>query len=102
MLPRSSQAQVMEFAMGPTPLVEGLPKPLAPATYIECSRTGDAAWWMEIAGQMIMIGRTRYSEHIDGRAKYNELHRRVKSLFGTLITKDLAARIELRESEELE
>lgn len=29
----SSQAQVMEFAMGPTPIVDGLPKPLAPTMY---------------------------------------------------------------------
>lgn len=237
-LPRSSQAHVMEFAIGPTPLVDGLPKPLAPTTYTECLRNGNAAWWMEIAGPVITIGCTQYSdwervsskvfelfnalaktlssdhplamicsaeltyvnilrwdgteqeynprlaiqesrvprkalnlkewhlsegwlddpererilerfqisaelqrdgsrvdsiirvettaiwgfgetetrlklnrafdkiqevggEFTDGRAKYNELHRRVKSLFGTLITKDLADRIELQKSGEL-
>ena len=59
-LPTVNQAQVMEIAMGPTLLVEGRPKPLAPMQYIEFMRTGKAAWWMEIAGPTITIGCTRY------------------------------------------
>ena len=69
-LPRASQGHVMEVAMGPTPLVEGLPKPLAPTTYTECLRDGTAAWWMEIAGPMITIGCTQYTgwERVSGKA----------------------------------
>ena len=52
---------MIEFAMGPTPIMDGFPKSLAPTMYIEYSRTGNAAWWMEIAGPMIMIGCTQYS-----------------------------------------
>ena len=59
-LPTVSQAQVMEIAMGPTPLVEDRVKPLAPTHYSEFMRTGKAAWWMEIAGQMITIGCAQY------------------------------------------
>ena len=40
-------------------------------------------------------------EFTDGRAKYNELHGRVKLLFGTLISEELAGQIELQESGEL-
>ena len=59
-LPTVSQAQVMEIAMGPTPLVDGRPKPLAPTHYVEFMRTGKAAWWMEIAGPAITIGCAQY------------------------------------------
>ena len=59
-LPTVSQGQVMEIAMGPTPLVDGRPKPLAPTHYVEFMRTGKAAWWMEIAGPTITIGCAQY------------------------------------------
>ena len=59
-LPTVQQAQIMEIAMGPTPLVDGRPKPLAPTQYIEFMRTGKAAWWMEIAGPNITIGCAQY------------------------------------------
>ena len=59
-LPTVSQAQVMEIALVPTPLVDGRPKPLAPTHYVEFMRTGKAAWWMEIAGPTITIGCARY------------------------------------------
>ena len=59
-LPTVSQAQVMEIAMGPAPLVDGKPKPLAPTQYVEFKRTGKAAWWMEIAGSTITIGCAQY------------------------------------------
>ena len=59
-LPSVNQAQVMEIAMGPTPLVEGRVKPLAPTQYVEFMRTGEAAWWMEIAGPTITIGCAQY------------------------------------------
>ena len=59
-LPTVSQAQVMEIAMGPTPLVEDRVKPLAPTRYCEFMRTGKAAWWMEIAEQTITIGCAQY------------------------------------------
>ena len=59
-LPNVQQAQIMEIAMGPTPLVDGRPKPLAPTQYIEFMRTGKAAWWMEIAGPNITIGCAQY------------------------------------------
>lgn len=59
-LPTVGQTQVMEIAMGPTPLVDGRPKPLAPTHYVEFMRTGKAAWWMEIAGPTITVGCARY------------------------------------------
>ena len=59
-LPSVNQAPVMEIAMGPTPLVEGRVKPLAPTQYVEFMRTGKAAWRMEIAGPTITVGCTRY------------------------------------------
>ena len=59
-LPSVNQAQVMEIAMGPVPLVEDRVKPLAPTQYVEFMRTGQAAWWMEIAGPTITIGCAQY------------------------------------------
>ena len=59
-LPSVNQAQVLEIALGPTPLVDGRPKRLAPTQYVEFTRTGQAAWWMEIAGTMITVGCTQY------------------------------------------
>lgn len=59
-LPTVQQAQIMEIAVGPTPLVDGRPKPLAPTQYIEFMRTGKAAWWMEVAGPNITIGCAQY------------------------------------------
>ena len=59
-LPNEQRAQIMEIAMGPTPLVDGRPKPLAPTQYIEFMRTGKAAWWMEMAGTDITIGCAQY------------------------------------------
>lgn len=59
-LPSVNQAQVLEIALGPTPLVDGRPKRLAPTQYVEFTRTGQAAWWMEIAGTLITVGCTQY------------------------------------------
>lgn len=59
-LPTMNQAQVMEIAMGPTLLVDGRPKPLAPTQYVEFMRTGKAAWWMDIAGATITVGCAQY------------------------------------------
>ncbi len=59
-LPTVNQTPVMEIAMGPTPLVDERPKPLAPTQYIEFMRTGKAAWWMEIVGPTITIGCAQY------------------------------------------
>lgn len=59
-LPSVNRAQVLEIAMGPTPLVDGRPKPLAPTQYVEFMRTGQAAWWMEIAGTTITVGCAQY------------------------------------------
>ena len=59
-LPAANQGQVMEIAMGPTPLVDERPKPLAPTQYVEFMRMGKAAWWMEITGPTILIGCAQY------------------------------------------
>ena len=69
-LPMVSQAQAIETAMGPTPLVDGRPKPLAPTHYIEFMRTGKAAWWMEITGPTITVGCAQYGgwKSVSGKA----------------------------------
>ena len=59
-LPTVNQEQVVEIAIGPTLLVEGRAKSLAPTHYVEFMRTGKAAWWMEIRGSTITIGCAQY------------------------------------------
>ena len=72
-LPTVNQASVMEIALGPTPLVEGRVKPLAPTQYVEFMRTGKAAWWMEIAGPTITIGCAQYGGWKSVSRKAHEL-----------------------------
>ena len=69
-LPAVSRTQVVEIAMGPTPLVDGRPKLLAPTRYAEVMRTGKAAWWMEIAGPTITVGCAQYGgwQSVSGKA----------------------------------
>ena len=76
-LPNVQQAQIMEIAMGPTPLVDGRPKPLAPTQYIEFMRTGKAAWWMEIAGPNITIGCAQYG-------RWQSVSRKAYQLFASV------------------
>ena len=59
-LPKVIQGQVMEIAVGLTPMVEGKPRPLAPTQYVEFMRTGQPAWWMEVTGPAITIGCAQY------------------------------------------
>ena len=77
-LPVVKQAQMMEIAMGPLPIVEGAPKPLAPTQYIEFMRTGKAAWWMEIAGPTVTVGCAQYSGWKSARRKAYELFSNVE------------------------
>lgn len=60
-LPKEIKGHLMEISLGPAPLVDDRPKPLAPTKYVEFSRTGNLAWWMEIAGRTITIGCTQYA-----------------------------------------
>ena len=76
-LPTVNQAQVMEIAMGPTLLVDGRTKPLAPTQYVEFMRTGKAAWWMEIAGPTITIGCAQYGG-------WKGVSRKAYELFGSI------------------
>ncbi len=81
-LPMVKQAQMMEIAMGPMPIVEGAPKPLAPTQYIEFMRTGKAAWWMEIAGPTVTVGCAQYSGWKSARRKACELFNNVGATLG--------------------
>ena len=81
-LPRVTQAQVMEIAMGPTPLVDGRPKPLAPTQYVEFMRTGKAAWWMDIAGATITVGCAQYGGWTSASKKAYELFSSVGKTLG--------------------
>lgn len=76
-LPTVSQAQVMEIAVGPTPLVDERLKPLAPTRYIEFMRTGKAAWWMDIAGPTITIICAQYGG-------WNSVSRKAYELFSSV------------------
>lgn len=76
-LPKANQAQVMEIAMGPTPLVDGRPKPLAPTQYVEFMRSGKAAWWMDIAGATITVGCAQYGG-------WKSVSRKTYELFGSV------------------
>ena len=69
-LPAVSRTPLVEIAMGPTPLVDGRPKLLAPTRYAEVMRTGKAAWWMEIAGPTITVGCAQYGgwKSVSGKA----------------------------------
>lgn len=59
-LPTVRRGHVTEIAVGPTRLVDDRPKPLAPTQYVEFKRTGQAAWWMEVAGPTITVGCAQY------------------------------------------
>lgn len=83
-LPTVSQGHVMEIVVGPTPLVDGRPKPLAPTQYVEFKRTGQAAWWMEVAGPTITVGCAQYGGWKSVSAKAYELFASV----GTVLGKD--------------
>ena len=69
-LPKEIQAHLMGISLGPTPLVGDTPNPLAPTRYVEFSRTGNAAWWMEIASDTITIGCSQYAgwDKVSGKA----------------------------------
>ena len=82
-LPKVNQAQVMEIAMGPTPLVEGRPKPLAPTQYVEFMRTGKAAWWMDIDRTTITVGCAQYGGWESVSRKAYELFGSVGKTLGT-------------------
>ena len=81
-LPTVKQTQIMEIAVGPTPLVDGRPKPLAPTQYIEFMRTGKAAWWMEIAGPNVTIGCAQYGGWESVSKKAYELFANVGKTLG--------------------
>lgn len=76
-LPTVNQAQVMEIAMGPTPLVDERSKPLAPTQYAEFMRTGKPAWWMDIAGPTITIVCAQYGG-------WNSVSRKAYELFSSV------------------
>lgn len=81
-LPTVRQGHVMEIAVGPTPLVDDRPKPLAPTQYIEFKRTGQAAWWMEISGRTITIGCAQYGGWKSVSNKAYELFASVGKVIG--------------------
>lgn len=81
-LPTVRRGHVMEIAVRPTPLVDDRPKPLAPTQYVEFKRTGQAAWWMEVAGPTITIGCAQYGGWKSVSEKVYELFASVGKVLG--------------------